>query len=117
MAAGVPAVLAGDYNVVPTEAGHLPRAPREGERPAAPAEPVCVRAALDQGWTDALRLLQPEGPLWTFWAYLHQRWPNDKGMRLDHLLLSPDLATRLVDAGVSRDVRGRRARATTRPPG
>jgi exodeoxyribonuclease-3 len=60
---------------------------------------------LDQGWTDALRTLQPEGPLWTFWGYLRHRWPNDKGMRLDHLLLSPDLAGRLVAAGVSRATR------------
>jgi len=61
---------------------------------------------LDQGWTDALRTLQPDGPLWTFWGYLRHRWPNDKGMRLDHLLLSPDLAGRLVAAGVSRATRG-----------
>jgi exodeoxyribonuclease-3 len=105
-AAGVPAVLAGDYNVVPTEAdiwaGHH-------ERDNALLQPE-TRAAfqrlLDEGWTDALRTLQPEGPLWTFWGYLRHRWPNDKGMRLDHLLLSPDLAPSLVSAGVSKAVRG-----------
>ena len=48
----------------------------------------------------------PEGPLWTFWGYLRHRWPNDKGMRLDHLLLSPDLAPRLRSAGVDREARG-----------
>jgi exodeoxyribonuclease III len=53
-----------------------------------------------------LRALQPEGPLWTFWGYLRNRWPTDKGMRLDHLLLSPDLAPHLSGGGVDRWVRG-----------
>jgi exonuclease III len=70
------------------------------------AQPDVYRRLLDQGWTDALRTLQPEGPLWTFWGYLRHRWQNDKGMRLDHLLLSPDLAGRLIAAGVSRSTRG-----------
>jgi len=55
---------------------------------------------------DALRALQPEGPLWTVWGYLRHRSPNDKGTRLDHLLLSPDLASRTMAAGVSRDASG-----------
>jgi len=104
--AGVPTVLAGDYNVVPTEAdiysGHR-------EQMNALLQPQ-VRAAyqrmLEDGWTDALRTLQPEGPLWTFWSYLRHRWPNDKGMRLDHFLLSPALTPRLVGGGVRREVRG-----------
>jgi exodeoxyribonuclease-3 len=106
LTAGVPVVLAGDYNVVPTEADIWPG---HHEKDNALLQPQC-RAAfqrlLDEGWTDALRTLQPEGPLWTFWGYLRHRWPNDKGMRLDHLLLSPDLKPLLADAGVSRDVRG-----------
>ena len=52
---------------------------------------------LTQGWTDALRRLHPDGPLWTFWDYKRERWPADKGMRLDHLLLSPEMSERLVD--------------------
>jgi threonine dehydratase len=67
---------------------------------------AAYRALLDQGWTDALRAVHPDGPLWTFWAYLRNRWPNDKGLRLDHLLLTPDLAERLADAGVDRWPRG-----------
>ena len=106
MAAGVPVVLAGDYNVVPTEADIYP-GHREKENALLHSQ---SRAAfgrlLDKGWADALRRRHPEGPLWTFWAYLHQRWPSDKGMRLDHLLLSPHLATRLIEAGVDRDARG-----------
>jgi exodeoxyribonuclease-3 len=61
---------------------------------------------LAQGWTDALRKLQPDGPLWTFWDYKRDRWPLDKGMRLDHFLLSPEMSERLADGGVDRWVRG-----------
>ncbi len=106
MAAGVPVVLAGDYNVVPTEADIWPGHHEQDNALLQPETRAAYRRLLDQGWTDALRTLQPEGPLWTFWGYLRHRWPNDKGMRLDHLLLSPDLAGRLVAAGVSRATRG-----------
>ena len=61
---------------------------------------------LAQRWTDALRKLQPEGPLWTFWDYKRERWPGDKGMRLDHFLLSPNLSEQLAGGGVDRWVRG-----------
>ena len=61
---------------------------------------------LAQGWTDALRTLQPEGPLWTFWDYKRNRWDADKGMRLDHFVLSPQARDRLLDGGVDRWVRG-----------
>ena len=104
--ADVPAVLAGDFNVVPTEADIYPG---HHERANALLQPE-IRAAFErliaQGWTDALRRIQPNGPLWTFWGYLHHRWANDKGMRLDHLLLSPHVAPALGAGGVSRDVRG-----------
>ena len=105
-AAGVPVVLAGDYNVVPTEADIWPGHHEQANALLQPESRAAYQRLLDQGWTDALRALQPEGPLWTFWGYLRHRWPNDKGMRLDHLLLSPDLAGRLVAAGVSRATRG-----------
>jgi exodeoxyribonuclease III len=105
LAEQIPVVLAGDFNVVPSEddiyAGHH-------EQRNALLQPD-VRTAFQQlltlGWTDALRTLQPDGPLWTFWGYLRHRWPNDKGMRLDHLLLSFPLRSRLVSGGVSRSVR------------
>ena len=106
MAAGVPVVLAGDYNVVPTAADIWPGHHEQDNALLQPQPRAAYQRLLDQGWTDALRKLQPEGPLWTFWGYLRHRWPNDKGMRLDHLLLSPDLADRLSDAGVSRAARG-----------
>lgn len=106
LAAGVPVVLAGDYNVVPTEADIWPGHREQANALLQPETRAAFQRLLDQGWTDALRTLQPEGPLWTFWGYLRYRWPNDKGMRLDHLLLSPDLADSLTTAGVSRAVRG-----------
>lgn len=104
-AAGVPAVLAGDYNVVPTEADIYPGHREHANALLQPQTRAAYQRLLDQGWTDALRTLQPEGPLPTFWGYLRHRWPNDKGMRLDHLLLSPDLASRLKGGGVTRSVR------------
>ncbi len=106
MRAGVPVALAGDYNVVPTEADIHPGHHEQGNALLAPESRSAFHRLLDQGWTDALRRLQATGPLWTFWAYLHQRWPNDKGMRLDHILLSPDLAARLSAGGVDRSTRG-----------
>lgn len=106
MAAGAPVVLAGDYNVVPTEADIWPGHHEQDNALLQPEARAAYRRLLDQGWTDALRALRPDGPLWTFWGYLRHRWPDDKGMRLDHVLLSPDLARRLRAFGV-----GRRARA------
>jgi exodeoxyribonuclease III len=64
-------------------------------------------ALLGVGWTDALRALHPEDDLYTFWDYRRLRWQRDAGLRLDHLLLSPDLAARLARAGIDRAVRGR----------
>ena len=105
-AAGVPVVLAGDYNVVPTEADIYPGHRERENALLHPQSRAAFARLLDQGWADALRQQHPEKPLWTFWAYLHQRWPNDMGMRLDHLLLSPDLADRLREAGIDRTTRG-----------
>jgi exodeoxyribonuclease-3 len=105
-AAGVPVVLGGDYNVVPTEADIYQPNNWRGDALVDPQARAAFARLLDQGWTDALRAMHPDGPLWTFWAYIRQRWPNDKGLRLDHLLLSPDLAEKLTCAGVDRAVRG-----------
>jgi exodeoxyribonuclease-3 len=107
LAAGVPVVLAGDYNVVPTEADIWPGHHEQANALLQPESRAAFGQLLEQGWADSLRTLQPEGPLWTFWGYLRNRWANDKGMRLDHLLLSPDLAPRLTAAGVDRQARGR----------
>jgi exodeoxyribonuclease-3 len=89
MKAGVPVVLAGDYNVVPTVQDIYPTRSLDNNALIQPQSRQAYARLLAQGWTDALRKLQPEGPLWTFWDYKRDRWPLDKGMRLDHFLLSP----------------------------
>lgn len=71
-----------------------------------PESRAAYRQLLDQGWTDAVRKLYPEEPMWTFWDYMRNRWERDGGLRLDHLLLSPAALERLEDAGVDRHVRG-----------
>jgi exodeoxyribonuclease-3 len=104
--AAVPVVLAGDYNVVPTVQDIYQTRSLDDNALIQPESRQAFARMLTQGWTDALRRLHPDGPLWTFWDYKRERWPADKGMRLDHLLLSPELAERLVDGGVDRWVRG-----------
>jgi exodeoxyribonuclease III len=106
LAAGLPVVLAGDYNVVPTPADIYPTRSLDTNALIQPESRAAYARLVAQGWTDALRARHPEGPLWTFWDYKRERWPADKGMRLDHLLLSPTVAPRLMDAGVDRWVRG-----------
>jgi hypothetical protein len=86
--------------------GHLPNPIFGQQRPHSAGKPSGFARLLAQGWTDALRKLQPEGPLWTFWDYKRERWPLDKGMRLDHFLLSPAMSQILADGGVDRRVRG-----------
>ena len=106
MMAGVPVVLAGDYNVVPTVEDIYPTRSLDNNALIQPKSRQAFARLLAQGWTDALRSLHPDGPLWTFWDYKRDRWPADKGMRLDHFLLSPIVSERLVDGGVDRWVRG-----------
>ncbi len=104
--ANVPVVLAGDYNVVPTVHDIYPTRSLDNNALIQPESRQAFARILNQGWTDALRKLHPEGPLWTFWDYKHERWPANKGMRLDHFLLSPQVSQRLVDGGIDQWVRG-----------
>jgi exodeoxyribonuclease III len=106
MAAGVPVVLAGDYNVVPAAQDVYQTRSLDDNALIQPESRQAFARLLAQGWADALRKLQPEGPLWTFWDYKRDRWLADKGMRLDHILLSPDMSEWLVDGGVDRWTRG-----------
>jgi exodeoxyribonuclease-3 len=106
LSAGVPVVLAGDYNVVPAAQDIYQIRSLDDNALIQPASREAFARLLAQGWTDALRRLQPEGPLWTFWDYKHDRWPSNKGMRLDHILLSPQISSQLTGGGVDRWVRG-----------
>jgi exodeoxyribonuclease III len=104
--AGIPVVLAGDYNVVPTPQDIYPTRSLDKNALVQPASREAFQRLLRQGWTDALRKLHPSGPFWTFWDYKFDRWQADKGMRLDHLLLSPQVLPLLIDGGIDRWVRG-----------
>jgi exodeoxyribonuclease-3 len=106
LASGHPVALVGDYNVVPTDADIYNPASWRTNALLQPEPRASYAALLEQGWTDALAALFPGRPQWTFWTNMRQRWANDKGMRIDHLLLSPELAGRLVAGGVDRAVRG-----------
>ncbi len=106
MASGHPVVLAGDYNVVPTDNDIYATRSFKDNALLQPEPRAAYQALLEAGWTDALHRQSPEKPLYTFWSYLRNRWPRDAGMRIDHLLLSPAVATRMTAAGVDRAVRG-----------
>ena len=106
MTAGVPVVLAGDYNVVPTAQDIYQTRSLDNNALVQPQSRQAFARLLSQGWTDALRRLHPDVPLWTFWDYERDRWTANKGMRLDHFLLSPTMCSRLVGGGVDRGVRG-----------
>lgn len=102
---GVPAVLAGDYNVVPTPFDIYRSKSWANDALVQPESRAAFRRIVDQGWTDAIRTLHPDQPMYTFWHYLRHRWERDAGLRLDHLLVAPTLTERLTDAGVDRDER------------
>ena len=108
-ASGHPVVLAGDYNVVPTDADIYN--PRSWLKNALlqPEARAAWQRLLAEGWTDALRALHPEARIYTFWDMLRNGWPRDAGLRIDHLLLSEAIMPRLQAAGVDRDMRGRDA--------
>lgn len=103
---GGPVILAGDYNVIPTE--------RDAYKPERwvddalffPESRAAYGRLIAQGWTDALRTLHPEERIYTYWDYFRGAFARDAGIRIDHLLLSRDLAPRLKAAGVDREVRG-----------
>lgn len=106
LASGAPVILAGDYNVVPTEADIYPNHSWQDDALLSPQARTAYARLLEQGWVDGLRTIHPQGPLWTFWSYRRARWPADKGLRLDHLLVSPALADSLRNGGVDRWTRG-----------
>lgn len=107
MAEEVPAVLAGDYNVIPFDRDVWKPAAMATDALMQPESRAAYKAMLFDGWTDALAARHPQGGVWTYWDYQAGAWARDAGFRIDHLLLSPLAADRLVDAQVDRDYRGR----------
>jgi exodeoxyribonuclease-3 len=105
-AADVPVVLAGDFNVVPTDRDIYQTKSYDKDALLQPESRARYGRLLHQGWRDAVRTLHPDEPTYSYWSYLRNRWPRDAGLRIDHLLLSKQAAKRLVAAGVDRDIRG-----------
>jgi len=103
----VPAVLAGDYNVIPFDRDVWKPAAMADDALMQPESRAAYKAMLGDGWTDALAVRHPQGGVWTYWDYQAAAWPRDAGFRIDHLLLSPAAADRLMDAQVDKDYRGR----------
>jgi exodeoxyribonuclease-3 len=113
--AGKPAVLAGDYNVIPTDLDvYAPERWRE-DALFRPEVREAYRSLVDQGWTDALRFSRPEERVYTFWKYYRNAFARDAGLRIDHMLLTPDLARRLSASGVDSYVRAQQ-RASDHAP-
>ncbi len=102
---GHPVVLAGDYNVVPTDDDIYN--PRSWLRDALlqPQSRACYQRLVAQGWLDSLRARHPDERVYTFWDYFREHWERDAGLRIDHLLLNKTLAPKLVESGVDRWVR------------
>jgi exodeoxyribonuclease-3 len=107
--AAEPVVLAGDYNVVPTDGVGDIYSPKSWLDDALlqPGSREAWRRLLSGGWTDAIRTLHGERPMYTYWDYFRNRWQRNAGLRIDHLLLNAPAAARLAEADVDRDVRGR----------
>ena len=99
-------VLAGDYNVMPTDLDVYKPERWLDDALFAPEVRAAYARLVEQGWTDALRTLHPGETIYTFWDYFRNAYARNAGLRIDHLLLSPPLAKRLKAAEVDRDVRG-----------
>jgi exodeoxyribonuclease-3 len=106
LALDVPAVLAGDFNVMPTDLDVYAPERWLDDALFRPEVRAAFRQLTDQGWVDAIRALHPRERIYTFWKYFRNAYARNAGLRIDHLLLSRLLATRLVAAGVDREVRG-----------
>ena len=101
-----PVAMLGDWNVIPEDQDvHDPAAWAE-DALFLPATREKYREIKAQGWTDVIRTFFPTGERFTFWDYQGGAWPRNRGIRIDHILLSPQAADRLTAAGIDRDVRG-----------
>ena len=100
-------ILAGDYNVIPTDEDVYSVKAMQDDALMQPESRAALRRIVNQGWTDAIRARIPSGQVWTYWDYQRGAWQRDAGFRIDHLLLSPAAADRLRDAGVDKEYRGR----------
>lgn len=101
-----PTILAGDWNVCPTDQDVWDPAAMAKDALCQPESRAAFRKLMFQGWTDAIRTQHPDTRDYTYWDYFQNRFERDHGLRIDHLLLSPRVADRLVASGVDRTPRG-----------
>jgi len=106
LASGAPAILTGDYNVMPTEIDVYKPERWVDDALFRPETRAAFKKLIDQGWTDAIRKLYPTETIYTFWDYFRDAYGRNAGLRIDHFLLTPDLTGRLKAAGVDKNVRG-----------
>lgn len=105
-ASGQPVILTGDYNVMPTELDVYKPERWVDDALFRPETRAAFQKLMSQGWTDAIRTLYPDEVVYTFWDYFRNAYGRNAGLRIDHFLLSPDVAKRLKAGGVDREVRG-----------
>lgn len=106
LALDVPVVLAGDYNVMPTNLDVYKPERWQDDALFRPEVRAAFKKLVSQGWTDAIRKLYPDDKIYTFWDYFRNAYSRNAGLRIDHFLLSKQLDKRLIAAGVDRNVRG-----------
>jgi len=103
----IPAVVLGDFNVIPENKDTWSVQAMAEDALTQPESRDAYFRLLADGWTDALDTLNPRGGVWTYWDYQAGAWQRDHGFRIDHMLLSPECADRLIAAGVDKEYRGR----------
>lgn len=106
-ASEVPCAVVGDYNVIPQDDDVWAVKAMQNDALMQPESRSAYSQLLADGWTDAVRTCNPRGGVWTYWDYQAGAWQRDHGFRIDHLLLTPELADRLHSVGVDREHRGR----------
>ncbi len=107
LASEQPCVVLGDFNVIPQDKDVWSSKAMAADALMQPQSRDAYQRLLNDGWTDAIDALNPRGGVWTYWDYQAGAWQRDHGFRIDHLLLSPEAADRLVAAGVDKEYRGR----------
>ena len=101
-----PVILGGDFNVIPDDIDCYDPASWAGDALTRPESRSAFRSLLNKGYADALRSLNPTGVFYSYWDYQAGAWQRDHGVRIDHLLLSPEALDRLEEVGIDRAPRG-----------
>lgn len=106
LATGLSVMLVGDFNVMPTDLDTYKPEKYKNDALFRPEIKANYQSLLDQGWTDAIRTLYPKTAIYTYWDYLRKAYERNAGLRLDHFLLTADLAEKLKAGNVDKHIRG-----------